>query len=66
MAKDFENKKLDWCQNELKNLLNKLLEGNYHQTAEIIFDHVAHTGVETDINPELKRSPALDEFLSSQ
>ena len=63
MTKHFENKKLEWCKNELRDLLNTLIKGNYHQTAEVVFDHVAHTGVETDINPDLKKNPTLDEFL---
>ena len=60
----FESKKLEWCKSDLKALLEKLIVGNYHQTAEVIFDAVAHTGVETDINPTLKEQPTLQEFLS--
>lgn len=66
MQKKFENTKLDWCKNELKVLLEHLIDGNYHQTAEVVFDHVAHTGVETDMNPELKKQPTLEEFLKSE
>ena len=62
----FESNKLDWCKNELKTLIDRLIEGNYHQTAEIVFDHIAHTGVETDVNPELKKKPTLEEFLKSE
>jgi len=65
MNTTFENKKLDWCKEELKTLLEHLIEGNYHTTAEFIFDHVAHTGVETDLNPDLKESPTIEEFLSN-
>ena len=64
MKKIFENKKLDYCKEELKALLLKLNEGYYQKTAEVVFDHVAHTGVESDLNPELKKSPILEEFLS--
>ena len=64
MEKKFENSKLDWCKNELSTLLKRLNEGNYQKTAEVVFDHVAHTGVESDLNPELKKSPTLEEFLS--
>jgi len=66
METQFESKKLDWCKTELKALLEKLIRGNYHQTAEVVFDHVAHTGVETDLNPELKKAPSLEEFLKSK
>ncbi len=59
----FESKKLDWCKDELKALLNKLMSGHYQQTAETVFEHVAHTGVETDLKPELKKKPTIDEFL---
>jgi len=63
METTFESKKLEWCKNDLKVLLEKLIAGNYHQTAEVIFAAVAHTGVETDINPALKERPTLKEFL---
>lgn len=66
MKKKFENSKLDWCKDELKVLLKKLNDGNYQKTAEVVFDHVAHTGVESDLNPELKKSPTLQEFLSAE
>jgi hypothetical protein len=56
MQTNFESKKLDYTKNELKELLNRLIEGGYHQTAEVVFNHIAHTGVETDLNPELKKS----------
>ena len=63
---NFNSKKLDWCKGELKALLQRLIEGNYHQTAETVFDHVAHTGVETDLHPELKEKPTMEEFLKSE
>ena len=66
MEKKFENSKLDWCKDELKTLLKRMNEGNYQKTAEVVFDHVAHTGVESDLNPELKKSPTLEEFLSAE
>ncbi len=65
MQTSFKNRKLDWSKDELKTLLTKLLAGNYHTTAEFIFDHVAHTGVETDLNPALKKEPTMEEFLKS-
>jgi len=64
MEEKYENSKLDWCKSELKTLLKKLIDGNYHKTAEVVFDHVAHTGVESDLNPELKKKPTFEEFLS--
>ncbi len=66
MDTSFESKKLDWCKDELQSLLRKLIDGNYHQTAEVVFDHIAHTGVETDLNPELKSRPTLEEFLAGE
>ena len=62
----FESKKLDWSKDELKALLKRLRDGSYGQTAEVVFDHVAHTGVETDLKQELKKSPTLGEFLASE
>lgn len=66
MNTSFESKKLDWCKDELKALLDRLMDGHYQQTAEAVFDHIAHTGVETDLKPELKKSPTLEEFLKSE
>ncbi len=66
MKTSFESRKLDWCKNELKTLILRLQEGNYGQTAEVVFDHIAHTGVETDLNKELKQKPTLEEFLKSE
>lgn len=60
---NYKSKKLDWCKDDLRALLRRLIAGNYHQTAEVVFDHIAHTGVETDLDPELKHSPMLDDFL---
>jgi len=62
----YENKKLDWCKDELKALLAKLIEGSYHTTAEVVWNHVAHTGVETDLNPVLKKEPTLEQFLKTK
>ena len=66
METKFESLKLEHCKDELKALLEKLIAGNYHQTAEVVFDHIAHTGVETDMNKELKERPTLEEFLQSE
>lgn len=66
MKTQFDSKKLDWRKDELRALLWRLAEGNYQQTAEVVFDHVAHTGVETDLKPELKQKPTLEEFLRSE
>ena len=66
METKFKNPKLDFCKDELKSLLEKLVVGNYHTTAEFIFNHIAHTGVDTDLNPELKKEPTMEEFLSSE
>lgn len=63
MEHEFKSQKLDWCKDELRALLSRLIEGNYHQTAEVVFDHIAHTGVETDLDPSLKTEPTLEEFL---
>jgi hypothetical protein len=62
---EFKNRKLDWSKNELKVLLDRLIEGSYHQTAEVVFDHIAHTGVETDLDKTLKEKPSLEDFLRS-
>jgi len=61
----FSHPKLEHCKNELRPLLQQLIDGNYHQTAEAVFHAVAHTGVETDMNPELKQKPTMEEFLKS-
>ena len=66
MNKIFENTKLDYCKDELKILLQKLVDGNYHKTAEVVFSHIAHTGVESDLNPTLKDKPTFEEFISSK
>ncbi len=62
----FKNPKLEHCKDELKSLLEKLIAGNYHTTAKVIFDHIAHTGVDSDLNPELKTKPTMEEFLKSE
>lgn len=66
METHFESLKLEFCKEELKALLQRLIEGGYHQTAQVVFDHIAHTGVETDLKPELKEKPTLEEFLKSE
>lgn len=58
-----ENSKLTWCEDELRALLKKLIDGNYHITAEHIFDHVAHSGVDMKLNPELEKL-TLEEFIN--
>lgn len=65
-SKVYENNKLEWSKKELKALLERLIEGNYHQTAEAVFNGIAHTGVETDLNPALKEKPTLEEFLKAE
>ena len=66
METKFENNKLDWCKDELRTLLERLIENNYHQTAKYVFDHIAHTGVETDMNEELKEKPTFEEFMDAE
>lgn len=66
MQTRFENSKLEQCKDELRVLLKRLIEGNYHKSAETVFNHVAHTGVETDLNDDLKRKPTFDEFLKAE
>lgn len=65
MKIQFKNPKLEFCKDELKVLLEKLISDNYHTTAEFIFNSIAHTGVDTDLNPELKKEPTMAEFLKS-
>ena len=66
MKSKFKNQKLDFCKNELKILLEKLISGNYHTSVKTVFEHLAHTGVETDLDPTLKREPTLEQFLKSK
>lgn len=66
MNTSYGSQKLEWCKDELKALLKRLEEGHYRQTAEQVFDLIAHTGVETDTNPELKEKPTYEEFLGAQ
>ena len=66
MKKTFENTKLEYCKDELKMLLEKLIAGNYHKTAEVVFNHIAHTGVESDLNPALKKEPTFESFLKEE
>ncbi len=55
MEKVIANSKLVWCEEELRALLVRLIEGNYHITAEYLFDHVAHSGVDIKLNPDLEK-----------
>jgi hypothetical protein len=57
------NYKLDHCKIELKALIEKLIEGGYNLTAESIYDHIANSGVEMDLNKDLKNSKSMKEFL---
>ena len=61
---EIKNFKLDYCKKELKALLKKLIEGNYHLTAEAIYNHIANSGVEMDLNPKLKDSKTMEQFLA--
>ncbi len=61
---NFENTKY-YCKNGLKTLLQKLIEGNYHKTEEVVFNYIAHTEPESDLNPNLKKKPIFEEFLKS-
>ena len=65
MEKPTSNSKLDWCEDELRALLLKLIEGNYQITAEHIFDHVARSGVDMKLNPELE-DLTMEEFLNKK
>jgi hypothetical protein len=66
METKFKNPKLDVCKDELRALLLKLLNANYHTIAETVFDHIAHTGVETELDTSLKNEPTLVDFLESK
>ena len=66
MKADVKNTKLEYCRSELKVLLKKLVEGNYHVTAEFIYDHIANSGVEMKINPELDGAASMEEFLGEE
>ncbi|MDO8563491.1 MAG: hypothetical protein Q7R87_00605 [Nanoarchaeota archaeon] len=58
-----KNSKLEFCKKELKILINKLIEGNYHLTAEAVYSHIANSGVDMDLNPKLRNSKTMKEFL---
>ncbi|MES3005391.1 MAG: hypothetical protein V4664_00390 [Patescibacteria group bacterium] len=58
-----KNSKLEYCKDELKALLNKLVEGNYHITAEFLYDHIANSGVDMKIHPELENQKTMYQFL---
>ncbi len=62
-TKNVTNTKLKHCKRELAALLNKLIEGNYHVTAEFIYDHIANSGVEMKINPELVNKTSMEDFI---
>ena len=63
---NFKNQKLDFCKAELKILLQKLLSGNYEVSARTVFNHLAHTGVETDLDKSLKEKPTFEDFMKSE
>ncbi len=63
---DVKNSKLEFCKRELQALLRKLVEGNYHVTAEFIYDHVANSGVEMKINPSLVDTQTMEAFLAEK
>lgn len=65
-AKKIEHLKLKHCEKELRALLKKLIEGNYGLTAEQVYDLIANTGVETSINPALRNSKTMEEFLKEE
>lgn len=58
-----KNTKFEFCKKELRVLLRKLVEGNYHITAEFIYDHIANPGVDVKINPSLINRQSMEEFL---
>ena len=62
---EYKNQKLNFCQKELKVLLDKLMVGNYEVSARTVFDHLAHTGVDTDLDKTLKEKPTFEEFMGS-
>lgn len=56
--------KLEYCQDEVRALLVKLQEGHYGRTAQFVYDHIAKSGVELAIDPELEdKAYTLEEFL---
>ena len=61
-----KNSKFVHCEEELRVLLKKLIDGNYNITAKIIFDHVANTGVEVGVNPSLKDKMTMEEFIEGK
>ena len=58
-----KNTKLEYSKKELKALLKKLIEGGYNITAEFIYDHIANSGVEMKINPDLVNQKTMQQFL---
>jgi len=63
---EYKNQKLNYCQKELKALLEKLMAGNYEVSARTVFDHLAHTGVDTDLDKTLKEKPTFEEFMGDR
>jgi hypothetical protein len=61
-----KNSKLTYCKTELKVLLKKLIKGNYYLTAEAVYDHIANSGVDMDLNPKLRNSKTMEEFLADK
>jgi len=59
-----KNSKLEYCKPELKVLLKKLVEGRYDITAEFIYDHIANSGVDMKIHPELDGQKNMEQFLN--
>jgi|GEM_PF-1442964 len=61
-----KNSKLEFCSKELRVLLKRLVAGNYHVTAEFIYDHIANSGVEMKINPSLVGKQSMEAFLKAE
>ena len=66
MSEEIKNYKLELCEEELKALLRKLIDGGYHVTAAQVYDHIANTGVELDLKPELRNQKTMEEFLAEK
>jgi len=61
-----KNSKLEYYKKELKTLLNKLIKGNYYLTAKAVYDHIANSGVDMDLNPKLRNSKTMEQFLAEK
>lgn len=57
---------MELCEDELRALLQKLVDHQYNTTAEYIFDYMFNSGVEVKIDPSIVNSMTLEEFLSSK